>query len=106
MADPEEPLEVRSERWQSLKGLDIASVDLGPICVVLMLTLICMAVMMLLAKSGAEQARQAQPSSQAKGPAPRPKPAQPLTEPAQQQTWTPPFPTRPPIESRQPNPQP
>lgn len=89
MADPEEPLEVRSERWQSLKGLDIASVDLGPICVVLMLTLICMAVMMLLAKSGAEQARQAQPSSQAKGSAPRPKPAQPVTEPAQQQAWTP-----------------
>ncbi|WP_212645363.1 hypothetical protein [Delftia sp. PE138] len=89
MADPEEPLEIRSERWQSLKGLDIASVDLGPICVVLLLTLICTAVMLLLAKSGAEQVRQAQPSPQAKGAAPRPQPAQPVAEPAQQQTWIP-----------------
>lgn len=89
MADPDEPLEVRSERWQSLKGLDIASVDLGPICVVLMLTLVCMAVMLLLAKSGAEQVRQAQPSPQAKGPVPRPQPARPVAEPAQQQTWMP-----------------
>lgn len=92
MADPEEPLEVRSERWQSLKGLDIASVDLGPICVVLMLTLICMAVMMLLAKSGAEQAQQARQGQQApqtKDPVPRQQPARPVAEPVQQQTWMP-----------------
>jgi hypothetical protein len=92
MADPEEPLESRSASWSSLKGTDVASLDMGPICAVVVLLLVSVAAMTVVVRAWKEQ-----PQEQARGirftPTANPPQLQqrPAAEPGKEQAWTPPL---------------
>lgn len=92
MADPEEPLESRSASWSSLKGIDVASLDMGPICVVVVLLLVSVAAMTVVVRAWKEQ-----PQEQARGTRftptadQPPHPQRPAAEPVKKQVWASPL---------------
>lgn len=58
MADPDEPPELRSQSWLALKGVDVHSLDMGPVCAVVVLLVSSAAAMTVLLKTWEEPPRE------------------------------------------------
>lgn len=92
MADPDEPRELRSQSWLSLKGVDVPSLDMGPICAVVVLLLTSAAAMTMLLKTWKEQPREQLYSRHAFLAVGRPHPQQgSMVGVQKEQQWAPPL---------------